>query len=337
MSKLIFISYRRADSLPASRGLAEQLRAIFGFNQVFIDETIDPGQKWPDRIERSLFKSTVVLVVIGPNWLTIADKYGRRRLDAEDDWVRCEIQTAIQSGIATIPVLVGGASLPDDPTALPSSLSSLLDHKWHTLPDEAWDVRIRELIQRLHKEHGFIPNEKEIEFPTRRVDVPILSTEEIDSELRILKGWELVESNIPGDYPNSRSELRKVFKFHDFFQAIQFMNDAVQFIERPNPYPHHPRWENIWKTVTVWLSTWDVKHRISYLDISLAKELDRIYLRSSNRLQESSRKAFEGIQNSRDKYQITEANFDEAIPRKSPLRLPEASRDYLTNRKNIRE
>ena len=40
---------------------------------------------------------------------------------------------------------------------------------------------------------------------------------------------------------------------------------------------HHPRWENIWKTVRVYLTTGDIGHRISDRDVQLAKYLDRAY------------------------------------------------------------
>jgi len=38
---------------------------------------------------------------------------------------------------------------------------------------------------------------------------------------------------------------------------------------------HHPRLMNMWRTVTVWLSTWDAGHRITLLDIEFARYLDR--------------------------------------------------------------
>lgn len=333
MNKTAFISYRRSDSLAATRGLAEQLRAIFGFSQIFIDSTIDIGQKWPERIQQSLLSTNVVLAVIGPGWLTAADKYGRRRLDIESDWVRHELQEAIQLEIPIIPILVGGAILPDDPEALPEPITPLLNYKWHTLPDEAWEVRLRELIKRLERDFGFVPNEKMIEFPEPRVELSELTLDELDAELRTLKGWELVESHIPGDYPNYRLELRRVFKFKDFIEAMQFMNNAIAFIERPNPYPHHPRWENVWRTVTVWLSTWDIKHRVSRLDILLAKELDRIYWKSSPRLQELERGDLWAKKNDNQLQKSENVEIPSVAKlRQTSSRLPESPRGSLFSR-----
>ena len=56
-----------------------------------------------------------------------------------------------------------------------------------------------------------------------------------------------------------------------FADAIGFMNAAVPKIDA---LQHHPRWENVWRTVSVWLSTWDIGHQPSELDLELAACLD---------------------------------------------------------------
>jgi pterin-4a-carbinolamine dehydratase len=40
---------------------------------------------------------------------------------------------------------------------------------------------------------------------------------------------------------------------------------------------HHPRWENMWSTVKVWLSTWDIEFQPSRYDVRLARMLDQAY------------------------------------------------------------
>ena len=79
---------------------------------------------------------------------------------------------------------------------------------------------------------------------------------------------------VPGDYPNARQELRKAYRFRSFAKAVEFMQSAVPLVEQ---LQHHPRWENQWRTVTVYLSTWDIGSRITSLDIELAKGLDALY------------------------------------------------------------
>jgi pterin-4a-carbinolamine dehydratase len=52
------------------------------------------------------------------------------------------------------------------------------------------------------------------------------------------------------------------------------MQAAVPHIKQ---LKHHPRWENVFRTVTVWLSTWDTGHVISKLDFDLARHLDALF------------------------------------------------------------
>jgi len=40
---------------------------------------------------------------------------------------------------------------------------------------------------------------------------------------------------------------------------------------------HHPRWENIWKSLRVYLTTWDIGQRLTDRDIQLAKYLDAAF------------------------------------------------------------
>jgi hypothetical protein len=46
-----------------------------------------------------------VLVVIGPAWLAGADDQSQRRIDLPNDFVRIEIETALQQRVPIIPVL----------------------------------------------------------------------------------------------------------------------------------------------------------------------------------------------------------------------------------------
>ncbi len=59
--------------------------------------------------------------MVGPTWAETRDAAGNRRLEAADDYVRCEIATALASGLRVIPVLVPGAAMPG-PGQLPADL-----------------------------------------------------------------------------------------------------------------------------------------------------------------------------------------------------------------------
>ena len=121
----IFVSYRRQESSHLAGRLYDRLADRFGEGQVFIDvDTIQPGVDFAEEISRAVAACKVLLAVIGPNWLTVVDERGRRRLDDAGDIVRLEIEAALARDVRVIPILVEGAVMPgrDD---LPESLAGL--------------------------------------------------------------------------------------------------------------------------------------------------------------------------------------------------------------------
>lgn len=117
----IFISYRRADSQEITDRLHDQMGAHFGEDNVFQDVLDIPfGVDFRRYIRESVAKCQVVLVVIGPDWARLLDE----RRDSPDDFVRLEIETALQLGKLVVPVTVRGAAMPP-PEALPESIRAL--------------------------------------------------------------------------------------------------------------------------------------------------------------------------------------------------------------------
>jgi pterin-4a-carbinolamine dehydratase len=66
----------------------------------------------------------------------------------------------------------------------------------------------------------------------------------------------------------------RTFEFESFHDLIHFMNTAARFIDRID---HHPEWTNIWRTLVVYLTTWDIGFKPSMLDVDLAAYLDDLY------------------------------------------------------------
>ena len=87
-------------------------------------DTIEPGVDFAEAINRAVAACTVLLAVIGPNWLTATDERGRRRLDDPDDFVRLEIEAALIRGVRVIPILADGTVMPGKQD-LPESLATL--------------------------------------------------------------------------------------------------------------------------------------------------------------------------------------------------------------------
>jgi tetratricopeptide (TPR) repeat protein len=54
----------------------------------------------------------VLIAVIGTKWLSASNTAGKSRLENPEDFVRIEIKAAFENGIAVLPVLVDGATMP---------------------------------------------------------------------------------------------------------------------------------------------------------------------------------------------------------------------------------
>jgi hypothetical protein len=117
----IFLSYRREDATPYARLLKSELTVRFPDAPVFMDlDSIEPGLDFVEVIERAVSSCAVLVVLMGRQWATLTDEGGQRRLDDPDDFVRSEVQAALERGVRVIPVLVDGArpvrrrELPDE-------------------------------------------------------------------------------------------------------------------------------------------------------------------------------------------------------------------------------
>jgi TIR domain-containing protein len=121
----IFISYRRDDAAYPAGWLFDRLAERFGGEQIFKDvDSIELGDDFVEVIGQAVGASDVVLVLIGDKWLTVADEDGDRRLDDPLDFVRVEVEAALQRNVRIIPILVEGARMPRE-DQLPPSLAPI--------------------------------------------------------------------------------------------------------------------------------------------------------------------------------------------------------------------
>jgi hypothetical protein len=143
----IFISYRRDETdFPAS-WLYERLAAHFGPDQVFKDvDSIELGDDFAEVIADAVGACDVLLVLIGTQWLAITDEAGRRRLENSDDFVRLEIEAALQRKVRIVPILVGRARMPHA-DELPASLGKLVHRQALALDPNRFEADIRRLVR----------------------------------------------------------------------------------------------------------------------------------------------------------------------------------------------
>lgn len=77
----IFISYRRTDSIATAGRIRDRLVQEFGREQVFVDiEDIPYGSDFEGVLASKIDTCTVLLAIIGPNWLDARSESGQPRL-----------------------------------------------------------------------------------------------------------------------------------------------------------------------------------------------------------------------------------------------------------------
>jgi hypothetical protein len=125
----IFINFRSDDEVFAAMLIDAKMTERFTANEVFRDNRSIPlGQEFTSKLWDSLARTDILLAVIGPRWLTLT-KDGIRRLDHPDDYVRRELEFALNHGIRVVPVLIGDTPLPPV-TELPESIAGLATRQY---------------------------------------------------------------------------------------------------------------------------------------------------------------------------------------------------------------
>ncbi|MGA9717512.1 MAG: toll/interleukin-1 receptor domain-containing protein [Acidobacteriaceae bacterium] len=145
----VFVSYRRKDSEGESGRLFDDLTSHFGSESVFMDvSAIEPGRDFRKAIDQSVTTCSVLLAIIGQEWLELKDAGGRRRLEDPNDFVRLELASALRRDIPVIPVLVRGAKMPEM-DRLPPDLQELAYRNAVELTHARWKSDVQLLIRAL--------------------------------------------------------------------------------------------------------------------------------------------------------------------------------------------
>ncbi len=153
-SQKVFICYRRDETSAHAGRLYDAMVARFGEGNVFMDVELAPGVDFEERITEVVSGCVALLVVMGRNWVSSTNEDGSRRLEAPDDFVRLELQTALSNPrITPIPVLVHGAQMPRRED-LPPELRPLARRNAIELSDGRWRYDVERLIDSLD---GLLP------------------------------------------------------------------------------------------------------------------------------------------------------------------------------------
>ena len=125
----IFVSFRVGDTEDAAVAIDQKLCRRFGAENVFrSSRAMHGGAVFPAVLEEKAAGCAVMLVVIGERWLV--ENHGGRRIDKPDDWVRREIELALEHDRQVIPVLTGDRQRLGQSDDLPTSIIGLLKRQY---------------------------------------------------------------------------------------------------------------------------------------------------------------------------------------------------------------
>ena len=148
----IFICYRREDSAGHSGRIYDRLNGRFP-GRVFMDVAgIGLASRWKDVIEQTLQSCEVAVILIGRRWLERGAD-GLPRLARDDDPLRAELRTALRLNRKIVPLLVGGAAMPDR-DHLPAEVAAIVDWQALRIDDDDFDHDASRLVRELEKQLG---------------------------------------------------------------------------------------------------------------------------------------------------------------------------------------
>jgi hypothetical protein len=109
---------------------------------------LEPGRDFRKAIDQSVATCSVLLAMIGQDWLDLKDSRGGRRLEDPNDFVRIELASALRRDIPVVPVLVRGAKMPHV-EQLPDDLKELAYRNAVELTHARWKSDVQVLLQAL--------------------------------------------------------------------------------------------------------------------------------------------------------------------------------------------
>ena len=218
----IFISYRREDSSPYAGRLFDRLADRYGEERIFMDiDTMKVGLDFVEQIAEAVQSCDVLIAVIGKTWVNIQDEGGHRRLDNPEDFVRVEIQAALERNIPVVPLLVWGAEMPKA-SDLPEPIAKLTRRHAMKMSDERFRADATRLIEQIQ------------EYMTEETAEVSMEAEAREGMVLIPKGPFLYgEERVREDIPN------------DFYMAIYpVTNDQYKEFMLANGYGCQDYWSD---------------------------------------------------------------------------------------------
>ncbi len=131
----VFLSYRREGSVDLARHVAERLSRARNIGVFFDYKSLRAGP-FPDAIERAVKQCDIFTLIVGPKtWA---------RIDTPEDWVRREIELALDQQRLIIR-LIGEGTAPDA-TPLPESIADIKRWNYIMIDSQNFEAAVQKLI-----------------------------------------------------------------------------------------------------------------------------------------------------------------------------------------------
>jgi pterin-4a-carbinolamine dehydratase len=285
-----FISYRRQDTAPIALLLKNEIEKRLQFIRVSVDvNEIQVGEAFPTRIQKLISEAHATIALIGKQWMPrCADSAGsaEKKLAAQtrDDWITEELQYSDSApldqvgedrhGVAkrvVLPLFVD-CDRRFDQFEIPESIEYIKSIHGEQIDYASWPTAIGPLLDRIAINLGLKKRPDGDEYP--KPDLGKARTQPLaDQELSSILKYDDYEGWYIDNYGNAEARyLVKTFRFRHFNQAADFMNMVSNHCR---VLDHHPEWRNVFNHVTVSLTTWDARRRVTIYDLNLALFMNR--------------------------------------------------------------
>jgi pterin-4a-carbinolamine dehydratase len=262
----LFLSYAHQDEALKNQ-LLRHLSRLIQTGQVVLwdDNEMLPGVEWKQEIDKHLKTADIIVLLVSPNFMSSAYCSGEEMQVALRRYKAKEVQV--------IPVILRSIDWRETPLrelqVLPTNGKPVV--VWRDRDQAFQDVvkGIARVVTSLYEAKVMPPPR----FPRPMVNPNPLALFEVENALQRLPGWKALPFFIPGAEPKSGTELVKTYQFANYDVALGFINRASEYIA---VVQHHPIWEITWGTVKARLTTWDIGHKLSHYDLSLAEYLDNL-------------------------------------------------------------
>jgi pterin-4a-carbinolamine dehydratase len=282
-----FISYRREDTAPIALLLKSEIERRIQFVRVYVDvESVGLAEPFPERIAELIGEAHATIALISKGWMPPRAHAGNRRVaHKRPDWVLTELEQATNLPIKyrrekdrhglrrrlLLPIFID-CEKRFDQFEIPRTISGISTTNAERIDHADWPNAIGPLIERIAVKLKLKKRPDADEYPTpdgAKARTQPVADEELASVLQYkdYDGW-YVDNFGSTDV----RYLVKTFKFRHFNEAADFMALVSDHCRVLN---HHPEWRNVFNHVTVSLTTWDARRRVTIYDLNLALYMNK--------------------------------------------------------------